>query len=85
MPRDIRASENRKKAAAARSNALARVELGQPTVPRVSAAGATSMAVKAEDIGLRKMIDEALAKRGLAAPQSPVSICSGGLKTNRSL
>jgi hypothetical protein len=63
VPRDLKASENRKKAAAARSNALARIELGQPTTPRVSAAGATSMAVKAEDPAIRAMIDAALAAK----------------------
>lgn len=63
MPRDLRANENQKRAKARRGAALARVELGQPTVPRTSAAGPTSMAVKVEDPNIRAMIDAALAKR----------------------
>lgn len=63
MPRDRKASENRKRAKALRETALSRVEIGLPTVPRISAAGPTSMAVKAEDPNIRAMIDAALAKR----------------------
>lgn len=63
MPRDIRANENQRRAKGRRAAALARVELGQTTVPRESAAGPTSMAVKAEDPAIRAMIDAALAKR----------------------
>ena len=63
MPRDARSSENTKRAKAMRSNALARSELGQPTSPRVSAAGPMSMAVKAEDPVLRALIDAELSRR----------------------
>jgi len=63
MPRDIRATQNTKIAKARRQAALARPEILQPSAPRVSAAGITSMAVKAEDPETRRLIDEALAKR----------------------
>lgn len=63
MPRDIKSSENQRRAKGRRSAALARVELGFPTSPRVPAAGATSMAVKAEDPATRALIDAALARR----------------------
>lgn len=63
MPRDFSANENMKRAKARRQAAMLRPEILQPTVPRVSAAGPTSMAVKAEDPEIRRLIDEALAKR----------------------
>ena len=63
MPRDFRASENTKRAKAKRQAALSRPEMLQPTAPRRSAAGPTSMAVKSEDPATRRMIDEALARR----------------------
>lgn len=66
MPRDLKARENQLRARAARTSALARLELGRPTVPRVSAAGATSAPLKAEDPHLRLLIDEALARRARA-------------------
>jgi hypothetical protein len=64
MPRDHSASENRKMARAKRSAALARTELRQPSVPRISAAGPTSAPIKAEDPETRKLIDDAIAKLG---------------------
>lgn len=63
MPRDYRARENQKRAQAKRQTALDRPELLQPTTPRRSAAGPTSMAIKDEDPATRRMIDEALARR----------------------
>lgn len=54
-------------ARAKRSSALARGEFKNPSVARVSAAGPTSPAMKAEDPAVRAMIDAALAKR-----ESPV-------------
>lgn len=64
MPRDYRASENQKKAKARRSNALARNELRQPTVPRVAPAVATSAPIKAADPETDRMIAEFLSRRG---------------------
>lgn len=49
MTRGLRASEQEKRAKARRQSALKRVELGQESAPRVSAAGPTSMAIKARD------------------------------------
>lgn len=63
MPRDFKASENMKRSKAKRQAALSRPEMLQPTVPRISAAGVTSMAMKAEDLATRAMIDEAIARR----------------------
>jgi hypothetical protein len=63
MPRDMRAHENHKAARAKRSSALARLELDWKTVPRKPAASPTAMAVKAEDPEVRRLIDEALARR----------------------
>ena len=63
MPRDIRATQNTKIAKARRQAALARPEVLQQTTPRVTAAGVTSMAIKAEDPATRRMIDEAIARR----------------------
>lgn len=63
MPRDFRAAANMKAAKGRRLIALGRPELLYPTTPRTSAAGATSMAVKAEDPETRKLIDDALARR----------------------
>jgi len=64
MPRNMRANENMKRSKAKRDAALARVEIGYPTEPRVSAAGPTSFPVKADDVNDRRLIDEALARRG---------------------
>lgn len=63
MPRDYRASENRKLARASRARALLRPEMLYPTEPRAAAAGPTSLAVKVVDPELRRMIDEAIARR----------------------
>lgn len=63
MPRDPSARENRIKAKARRDHALARMDLRTPSVPRESAAGATSHSVKKIDIGTRAAIDAFLAKR----------------------
>lgn len=65
MPRDFMAAENTKRAKAKRQAAIDRPELLQPTTPRRSAAGPTSMAIKDEDPATRRMIDEALARRSL--------------------
>lgn len=65
MPRDIRQGEAAKRAKARRAHALERREIGQPTAPRVSAAGAVSMAIKATDPADRLLIEAFLAsKRG---------------------
>jgi hypothetical protein len=53
----MRMSKNR------RASAMERVELRQGTEPRRSPAGVTSAPLKAEDPELRRMIDEALARR----------------------
>ena len=63
MPRDNSARANARHAKAKRDAALSRAELGWPTAPRISAAGVTSMAVKAEDQAVRKMVDEAMARK----------------------
>lgn len=63
MPRDMRASENKRRSKAKREAALARIEFAYPSAPRAPAAGPTSFAIKADD-PYRAMIDEALAKRG---------------------
>jgi hypothetical protein len=47
-----------------RERALDRSEMGQPTSPRTSAAGVTSLAVKIVDPATRSMIDDFLARRG---------------------
>jgi len=62
MPRDFKAHENEKRARARRQAAMMRPEILQPTTPRTSAAGPTSMAVKIEDPNTRRMIDEAIAR-----------------------
>lgn len=66
MTRRRSASETARHAKAKRSTALMRVELRQPSTPRVAAAGVTSMAVKEQDTATRKMIDDAIARRDLA-------------------
>lgn len=63
MPRDPSARENRMKAKARRDHALARIDLRTPSVPRQSAAGPTSHAVKKIDTGTRAAIDAFLAAR----------------------
>lgn len=47
-------------------HALARLDLREPTSPWEAAAGVTSHAVKAENPELRKLIDDALAVRGMS-------------------
>jgi hypothetical protein len=47
-----------------REKALIRGEFRTPTSPRVSSAGLTSFAIKAEDPETRRMIDEYIANRG---------------------
>ncbi|MHB8272007.1 hypothetical protein [Bradyrhizobium sp.] len=66
MPRENRAHENQKRMSARRMHALARLDLREPTSPREAASGPTSHAVKAENPELRKMIDDALAARGMS-------------------
>jgi hypothetical protein len=61
MPRDLRANENVKRAKAKRQFALERREMLQPTVPRVSAAGPISMAIKVDLF--RAMIDAEIERR----------------------
>lgn len=63
MPRNLRANENRKRAIAKREGAMRRVELGQETVPRAPAAGVTSMAVKARDPEVDRMVEAFLRGR----------------------
>jgi hypothetical protein len=63
MPRNLKPSETRKAAKGKRQFALDRPEMTQATVPRVSAAGAMSMAVKARDPEMERMIAEFQAKR----------------------
>lgn len=53
-----------RRAKARRDYAIQRNELrNHTTSPRVSADGPTAMAIKAEDPALRKLIDDALARR----------------------
>lgn len=66
MPRDLRANESQKRAKARREHALSRRELGQPTSPRVPAAGPVSMAVKARNTFDDAMIEEFLRAKGTA-------------------
>ena len=63
MPRDPSARENRLKAKARRDNALARMDLRQPTTPRTSAAGPTSHSIKVPDPEAARAIEAFLAKR----------------------
>lgn len=63
MPRDFRAHENALIAKSKRQRALSRPEMLRPSVPRASADGPTSMAIKRDDPATRAMIDAALAKR----------------------
>ena len=63
MPRDLRSHENAKRSRAKRDSALARVEMGQPSSPRVSAAGPVSMGVKVRDAGDDLLIEAYLNSR----------------------
>lgn len=62
MPRSLKRHENEKRAKARRAFALHRPEMGQPSEPRVAAAGPTAMAVKINPDAAA--IEEFLAKRG---------------------
>lgn len=64
MPRDLKARENQKRAAARRENALARREMAYPSVPREAAAGPTSHAVKVMDAGSAAAIEAYLTAKG---------------------
>lgn len=66
MPRDMTHRESHKRASAKRVAALERLEFKTPSVPRVSASSAMSAPLKAEDPHLRRLIDEALARRARA-------------------
>lgn len=66
MPRDLKAHENQKKASARRAHALARLDLREPTVPRESAAGPMSHAVKKVDPVTALAIQAFLAKKARA-------------------
>lgn len=63
MPRNMNRKESLRNAKAKRDAALERVEIGLPTAPRESAGGVTSMATKIEDPEIRRLIDEALARK----------------------
>lgn len=63
MTRRMTSGEIGKRAKARREGGLALAELRAPTTPRVSAAGVVSAAVKADDPEIRRLIDEALARR----------------------
>jgi hypothetical protein len=56
VPRDLKAHEQHKKSAARREFALARRDLREPTVPRATAVGAFSHAVKVMDPGAAEAI-----------------------------
>ena len=66
MPRDLKAHEHKKRTQARRMNALARLDLRQPSSPREPAFGPTSHAVKKIDMDTQRLIAEALAKRGMS-------------------
>ena len=63
LPRESRAHENKKRTAARRMHALARLDLREPSTPRETAIGPTSHAVKKIDIGTRAAIDAFLRER----------------------
>lgn len=63
MPRDNRARTNQLVARERRAFALERNEFRYPSEKRTAAAGATSFPLKAEDPEVRRLIDEALARR----------------------
>jgi hypothetical protein len=70
MPRDLKAHEQHKKSASRRAHALARLDLREPTVPRVNAVGAFSHAVKVMDPESQRLISEALAARGIVGTRT---------------
>lgn len=63
MPHDRKARQNQNRRRALHADALKRIELGQPTTLRESAVGITSMAIKACDSDLDRMIAEFERKR----------------------
>jgi hypothetical protein len=63
MTRDFRSRTNDKRRRARRDSAMERGEIEQPTTPRESAAGPTSMAVKADDPVLRAQIEDAMRRK----------------------
>lgn len=65
MPRDYRARERELKTKARREFAMARQELRGPSEPRTAPAGATSFPIKLTDPETERLINEALAKRGV--------------------
>lgn len=64
MPRDMRHGENVRRVKARRDKALARMELRGASEPRVAPSAPTSFPIKVQDPETRRLIDEALAKRG---------------------
>ena len=63
MPRDYHSKERAKKTKARRDHALSRVEFRDLSHPREAAIGATSFSIKTVDADIRRMIDEAIARR----------------------
>ena len=63
MSKRMKAHQVERAARAKRSSALARGEFREPSVPRISAAGPTSPAMKAEDPATRAMIDAEVKRR----------------------
>lgn len=63
MTRNYRLHEKEKKSKARRAHALARLELREPSAPRVPATGATSHAIKVTDPETAAMIEAFLAKK----------------------
>lgn len=66
MPRNMRANESARRAKALRDRALTRPEMGQPSEPRTSAAGPTSMAMKVKDPSDALLIEAWLQQKGKA-------------------
>lgn len=63
MTRRYSANETMRKAKSKRELALARNEFRYPSEPRTAPDSATSFPIKAEDPALRRLIDEAIARR----------------------
>ena len=63
MTRTLKAYEREKRAKARREVALARVELREPSSPRIAPEGATSFPVKARDAGVDAAVEAFLAAR----------------------
>lgn len=66
MPRDYKERERLLKTKARRQHALARQELRGPSEPRTAPTGTTSFPIKLTDPETQRLINEALAKRGMA-------------------